>query len=49
MMLSERKITRENAFEQGISGRVISYIDEGVPINTRNVDDVIDKIKEKNE
>lgn len=38
---------KQNAFEQEISGRVISYIDEGVPINTRNVDDVIAKIKEK--
>lgn len=38
---------KQNAFEQEISGRVISYIDEGVPVNTRNVDDVIARIKEK--
>lgn len=40
---------KQNYDEQMIGGRVISYIDDGVNINARNVDDVIARIKEKME
>lgn len=36
-----------NRNESGIGVKVVSYIDNGVEINTKNVDDVIAKIKEK--
>ena len=38
---------KQNASEREIGKRIITYIDEGANINTRNVDDVIDRIKEK--
>ena len=33
--------------EQAISGKLVTYVDNGVNINTGNVNDVINKIKEK--
>lgn len=49
MDLSELKafFNRRQQSEQEIGGRVVSYIDDGVNINARNVEDVIARIKEK--
>lgn len=38
---------KQNHDEQMIGGHLISYIEDGVDINARNVDDVIARIKEK--
>lgn len=38
---------KQNKSEQEIGQKIISYIDEGANINTRNVGEVIAKIKEK--
>ena len=35
--------------EQEIAGKILTYIDEGADINTRNVEDVIEAIKRKME
>lgn len=35
--------------EQDIAGKILTYIDEGADINTRNVEDVIEAIKRKME
>lgn len=35
--------------EQEISGKIITYVDDGADINTKNVDDVIVAIKRKME
>jgi len=44
---------KQKASEGEIGGRIVTYINDGADINTRNVDDVIarmkEKIKEKNE
>ena len=39
--------TTQNNSENEIGGKIVTYIDDGANINTRNVDDVIAKIKEK--
>ena len=38
---------KQNALEQEIGGKIVTYINEGANINTRNVEDVIARIKEK--
>ena len=38
---------KQNVLEQEIGGKIVTYINEGANINTRNVDDVIARIKEK--
>ena len=38
---------KQNALEQEIGGKIVTYINEGANINTRNVEDVIARIKKK--
>ena len=47
MVELEKFYSKQMQAEQDLGGRVVSYIDDGANINTRNVDDVIARIKEK--